>query len=88
MKEPTTEQLDKMRKALAAGRKIEAIKIYRSATGLGLKESKQFVDSLIVKLLEQEPVKYDKLAQSGSGCMSVVFLGVGLTALFSLLELA
>ena len=30
----------------AAGRKIEAIKIYREITGLGLKESKDAVDAM------------------------------------------
>lgn len=82
MKEPTSEQLDEIRKCLAGGRKIEAIKIYRGATGQGLKESKKYVDSMIVRLLEKDPVKYEKVAHSGSGCMSVLVLGFGLTALF------
>jgi ribosomal protein L7/L12 len=32
--------------ALRAGRKIEAIRQYRMATGVGLKEAKEFVESL------------------------------------------
>jgi ribosomal protein L7/L12 len=28
------------------GRKIEAIRLYREATGVGLKEAKEFIDSL------------------------------------------
>ena len=32
--------------AVAGGRKIEAIKIYRGATGASLKESKEYVDAL------------------------------------------
>lgn len=31
---------------LREGRKIEAIKLYREETGLGLKEAKEFIDSL------------------------------------------
>lgn len=81
MKEPTSKQLDEIRECLAGGRKIEAIKIYRGATGQGLKESKQYVESMIVKLLEQEPFKYEKLARSKAGCMSVFIIGAGLTAL-------
>ena len=32
--------------ALAADKKIQAIKLYREATGVGLKEAKDYVDSL------------------------------------------
>jgi Ribosomal protein L7/L12 C-terminal domain len=32
--------------AVAADKKIQAIKIYREATGVGLKEAKDYVDSL------------------------------------------
>ena len=35
-----------IREHLARGNKIEAIKYYRTATGLGLKESKDYVDNL------------------------------------------
>lgn len=37
---------DELRQLIANGKKIEAIKRYREATGLGLKESKEYVDSL------------------------------------------
>ena len=33
-------------KALESGRKIEAIKVCRNITGMGLKEAKEFVESL------------------------------------------
>ncbi len=36
--------------ALYAGRKIEAIRLYRQATKLGLKESKDFIEALEVRL--------------------------------------
>lgn len=38
--------LDGVRAALAAGRKIEAIKLYRELTGLGLRESKDAVEAM------------------------------------------
>jgi ribosomal protein L7/L12 len=38
--------LEGVRQALAAGRKIEAIKLYRELTGLGLKESKDAVEAM------------------------------------------
>ena len=38
--------LDEIRRLSDAGRKIEAIKVLREATGLGLAEAKQIVESL------------------------------------------
>lgn len=82
----TPEQTDEIADALAAGRKIEAIKIYRSATGQGLKEAKDFIDALVPRLVEQDPEKYKALSASGgSGCASVVFVLVGLATAASLL---
>ncbi len=40
------EALAEVRAALAAGNKIEAIKLYREHTGLGLKEAKDAVDAM------------------------------------------
>lgn len=37
---------DELKSLLLEGKKIEAIKKYRIATGLGLKEAKEYVDSL------------------------------------------
>jgi len=69
---PSDEQIAEISEALAEGRKIEAIKIYREATGEGLKDAKEFIDTLIPKLVEQDPEKYAKLEKSGGGCASVV----------------
>jgi ribosomal protein L7/L12 len=38
--------VDEVKAALQRGNKIEAVKIYKDATGLGLKESKDFVDAV------------------------------------------
>jgi large subunit ribosomal protein L7/L12 len=40
------DQIAHVRALAASGQKIEAIKAYREATGVGLKQSKEFVDSL------------------------------------------
>jgi len=42
----TPEQLERIREAALAGNKIQAIKLYREATNLGLAESKQAVEDL------------------------------------------
>lgn len=41
---------DEIKNLLAEGKKIEAIKAYRIATGFGLKEAKEYVDSLEDKI--------------------------------------
>ncbi len=41
---PLQQLLDDIRAHLAAGRKIEAIKLYREATGAGLAEAKEAVE--------------------------------------------
>jgi ribosomal protein L7/L12 len=41
-----TVSLDDVRALLQQGRKIEAIKVYRQLTGVGLKEAKDYVDAL------------------------------------------
>ena len=78
--ELTPEQNERIREALAEGRKIEAIKVYREATGCGLREAKEFIEALIPRLKEQEPEKYAKLSE-GVGCASAAILfGIGLAA--------
>ncbi len=77
----TTEQVEEIAGALAGNRKIEAIKIYRQATGKGLKEANDFIQALIPRLKEQDPQRFAHLAPAGSGCASVVFLCLGLTAI-------
>jgi len=77
--ELTHEQIEDIGNSLASGRKIEAIKIYREATGKGLKEAKEFIDALVPELLKQNPEKYAKLSQSTAGCASVILFCIGLT---------
>ncbi|WP_252250014.1 50S ribosomal protein L7/L12 [Clostridium sp. ZBS13] len=38
---------DEIKNLILEGKKVEAIKKYRNASGLGLKESKEYIDSLI-----------------------------------------
>jgi ribosomal protein L7/L12 len=76
--QPNQEQIDAITSALASGRKIEAIKIYREATGKDLKSAKEFIDALIPELKEQDPERYAKLSQ-GAGCASAILFSIGLT---------
>ena len=70
------EQIEDIAQALADGQKIEAIKIYRAATGKGLKDAKDFIDALIPKLVEQDPQKYANPEKSGTGCTSIVIVAL------------
>ena len=63
--------------SLANGKKIEAIKTYREATGKGLRESKEFIDQLIPGLIEKDPQRFATFAK-GSGCGMAVLVTVGL----------
>lgn len=67
-----------MTQAIFEGRKIDAIKLHRDATRLGLKESKEFIDELTRQLREECPERFTASAKSGCGA---VFLLGGLLGL-------
>lgn len=56
-----------------AGQKIQAIKLYRQYTDEGLKESKDFVDTLETELRTREPGRFTALA-SNQGCLVSITL--------------
>ena len=70
MSELTTEQMQRIARAIAAGRIIEAIKLHRQFSGAGLKDSKDFIEGLAVELHEKDPEKYPPLS-TGKGCLGV-----------------
>ncbi len=71
------ETIQAVGEALKAGSKIEAIKIYREATGVSLVQAKEFIEKLGDQLAESDPDQYSA-AQSRRGCPGVVLLAVGL----------
>ena len=82
--------------AILANRKIEAIKLYREYSGVGLKEAKDAVEELEKKLQTESPEKFtsEQIAegksatpgvQVGKGCFGVlVAIAVAATILLSL----
>jgi ribosomal protein L7/L12 len=56
-----------IRTEILAGRKIEAIKLYRQATGEGLKEAKDFIEAVQAELWEREPQSF-KVPLGKGGC--------------------
>ncbi len=72
MAEQEDEQLARLTEALFAGRKIEAIKIYRERTGCGLKEAKGEVEALEADLRSRHPEKFSAQPKAGGGCAGAV----------------
>jgi len=83
--ELTPQQTKQIEDALAAGSKIEAIKLYREFTGLGLRDASIHLDQLAAQLVQRDPAKYGKLMQKAKGCASVIavcfFLSLGVAVL-------
>lgn len=73
---------------LYAGRKIEAIKLYREQTGKGLKEAKEFVEALEKELRVREPAKFT-VPPGGKGCLGMIMaLGLGAASMAAVLVAA
>jgi ribosomal protein L7/L12 len=79
MAEPTTEQWQSIQAALFAGRKIQAIKLYREATDAGLAEAKEAMDAYELRLRNDEPDRFAASA-SKSGCTSMILLSIAVLA--------
>lgn len=63
------EDAKKMTELIFTGQKIQAIKMYREAARIGLKESKDFIDALEKQLREECPEKFTHAARSGCGLL-------------------
>lgn len=81
------ERVKWIQEALFKGDKIEAIKLYRDGTNLGLKESKEAVEKIEAALRQQSPEKFT--AKAGKGCLGliVIFGGLLLTLVVMVIRL-
>jgi Ribosomal protein L7/L12 C-terminal domain len=77
------QQVQDISAAIYAGRKIEAIKIHRQATGIGLKEAKDFIEALESRLRTESPERFTSPA--GAGCSRTATILVAATAAIYLL---
>lgn len=59
---------------LFAGRKIQAIKLYREATGCSLRDAKEAVDAREAKLRAVDPTRF--VATGKAGCMGMIALSI------------
>jgi len=55
--------MERVKEALREGRKLGAIKIYKDATGAGLKESKDVIDSLCSEFLKRDEPDQNEINQ-------------------------
>ena len=69
----SNDDINAIEAAVFAGEKIQAIRLYRDATGEGLKESKDFIDALEAELRRTEPTRFTVPAAKGCG-VSVLWL--------------
>ncbi len=78
MSEPNPEgQAEAIKQALFRGEKIEAIKLYREQTKLGLAESKVAMEALEAELRKTQPESFAKPATpAGKGCSTQALAGV------------
>lgn len=61
---------NRIRDAIFGGRKIEAIKLHREQTGLGLKESKAVVEKWEAELRTSSPDQF--INTPGKGCLPMI----------------
>jgi hypothetical protein len=76
MNDQTDTQKTKLIELLAAGRKLEAIKLHMSDSGQTLSESKLFVESLMDEAGESAG---PKVQSERSGCFSMLLMVGGLS---------
>ena len=67
-------QWDEIESALFAGRKIEAIKLYRDATGAGLKDAKDIIDEHERELRGSQSESFRAPANKGCGSAAALLL--------------
>ncbi len=73
--ELTPEQLTAVSNAIYLGNKIEAIKLYRTATGKDLKDSKDAVEKLAADLEARNPAMFVRRRSQSGSLATLVFWG-------------
>ncbi len=71
----TDDQINTLSEMIFQGQKIQAIKLYREMSNLGLKESKDAVEELEKSLRSTAPGKFTAGAQ-GKGCLGIIVAGL------------
>jgi hypothetical protein len=87
-RELSDDAIQRIQAELFAGRKIQAVKAYRGATGVGLAEALAFINALEERLRQESPQRFTTPARQTGGCiLMAACLAVILIALFMTLAL-
>ena len=70
---------DAIHAEIFAGRKIQAIKLYRTATGDGLKDAKDAVEAMEKTLRQTDAGRFEVKSGRG-GCMSAIVVAMTIAA--------
>jgi len=81
---PSTDAMQQVSALVAAGKKIEAIKVYRAAAGVDLKGAKDAVDALEVRL---NPAAVATRAAAGRRVRGLVVAGLAVAAILVVLAI-
>jgi hypothetical protein len=77
MGDPNPEiQAARIKEEIFAGNKIQAIKLHRELTGMGLKESKDAVEAMEAELRRTSPTLFSQTPGKATGCLSLIALVV------------
>lgn len=74
-----SEIMDEILAAVEKNQKLQAVKIYRDASGKSLRESKEFVESLMAQLGDLPGTDHTGVAQR-SGCAGLFLAAVSISA--------
>lgn len=80
----TDEQRDEIVQSIYLGRKINAIKLYRDATGEGLAEAKNFIEQLESALREEHPERFQQTSKAGCGASAFLLALIPSALIWSL----
>lgn len=80
-KQISNEEAANIRAAIAAGKKIDAIKLYREASGAGLAEAKKFVEALARDLHSAQPISSAMTDADIEAIQAAIFAGERIKAI-------
>ena len=69
-------EMDEILDLIQAGKKLNAVKVYMTNSGLSLKESKEFIEKLMQELEVEQPGSVSQ----ATGCSGVILLAIVLAA--------
>lgn len=79
-RELSDDAVEQIQADLFAGRKIQAIKVYRTATGVGLAESLAFINAVEERLRQESPERFATPQLKAGGCLIMAVCSIAVLA--------